>query len=161
MASSQQQKTVLLHADDLLHLYDELSKMSDEQPFTGTLEVSSETNPFNLKRVLTHRMSFKDGKLHGVQEGFYENGDIKVSVHYKDDKQHGVQEEFYVIGNLQTIQRYKDGQLHGIREEFFENGKLKKRDRYKNDQLHGVCELFDHNGELYLRTQYKKGKIQN
>ena len=135
--ASKHQKTVVLSPNDFVHLYYELSKMFDEQPFTGTLEVSPDISPFNLKRVLTHRMNFKDGKLHGVSEEFFENGKLKLREHYKN------------------VHR------HGIREEFFENGKLKKRDRYKNDELHGVCELFDHNGELYLRTQYKKDKIQN
>ena len=109
--ASKHQKTVVLSPNDFVHLYYELSKMFDEQPFTGTLEVSPDISPFNLKRVLTHRMNFKDGERHGVCEEFYENGKLHWREHHKNGRRHGVREEFFENGNIRLKEYYENGRL--------------------------------------------------
>ena len=82
-----------------------------KKPFTGTIEICSDINPFNLKPVLNHRMNFKDGEYHGVTEEFHENGQLKERYHYKNDQRHGVCEEFYESGNLRLGECYENGRL--------------------------------------------------
>ena len=119
MASSQHQKPVLLHTNDFSEYSEgicfkewwelKFCLPGKKKPFTGTLEVSSDKNPFNLKPVLSYRMNFKDGRRHGVSEEFYDNGKLEVREHYKDDDLHGVHERFYKNGNLKSRQHYRNG----------------------------------------------------
>ena len=118
--ASKHQNTVLLHTNDFENCWEgNFCLPGEKKPFTGTLEVSPDKNPFNLKSVLSHRMNFKDGERHGVYEEFHQNGNLGLRMSFKDGIHYGVCEEFYKNGKLQIRDRYKNDQRHGIREEFY------------------------------------------
>ncbi len=139
--TSKHNKTVLLHineygeaANDLAvttRKWEKFCLPGEKKPFTGTVEVSSDTNPFHLNRRLTQRLNYKGGKRHGVCEEFYENGKFMLREHYRDGERHGVCEEFYWNGILRSRYHYKDGERHGVGEEFYENGRLSLRQHYR------------------------------
>ncbi len=82
--TSTHNKTVLLHTNDFRECWKgKFFLPGAKKPFTGTVEVSSDTNPFHLKPVLTDRINFKDGDLHGVSERFYKNGKVGERKHYR------------------------------------------------------------------------------
>ena len=137
--TSKHNKTVLLHTNDFRECWKgKFFLPGAKKPFTGTVEVSSDTNPFHLNRRLTQRLNYKGGKNHGVCESFYESGKVSERRHYKNNDQ-----------------------LYGVREWFYKNGQLKKRQHYKNGKCHGVSEEFYKNGRLSLRQHYRYGLPQS
>ena len=99
--TSKHNKTVLLHTNDFKECWNgKFFLPGAKKPFTGTVEISSDTNPFHLNRRLTQRLNFKNGGLNGVREWFYKNGILRSRFHYRDDEHHGVCEHFYKNGKL-------------------------------------------------------------
>ena len=73
-------------------------------------------------------------KLTGVQEAYYDNGQLKERTSYKAGKRDGLAETCYPTGRQQTRWSYKD------------------------DKLDGLCELWDGGGNLLTQTHYKDNK---
>jgi antitoxin component YwqK of YwqJK toxin-antitoxin module len=61
-----------------------------------------------------------------------------VLKHYKNGKMHGLHERYYYDGQLEEQKNYTNGKLHGLHEEWDINGQLRKKENYKNGKLHGL-----------------------
>ena len=103
---------MLLHTNDFENCWEgNFCLPGEKKPFTGTLEVSSDKNPFNLKPVLSYRMNFKDGIHHGVYEEFFKSGKLTYRERFKNNQRHGVREEFFENGNIRLKEYYENGRL--------------------------------------------------
>ena len=58
---------------------------------------------------LQSRETYKDGKLDGLREVWYANGQLKSRETYKDDKLDGLCEFWYSDGKYMRRVTYKDG----------------------------------------------------
>jgi antitoxin component YwqK of YwqJK toxin-antitoxin module len=47
----------------------------------------------------------------GIEEYFYENGNIRIRTPYKDGKEDGIVEEFDEQGNITETRHWKDGEI--------------------------------------------------
>lgn len=98
-------------------------------------------------------------KLTGVQEAYYDNGQISRRKFYKDGKREDVSEYWHENGQLASRSTYKAGKLDGLYEEWYDNGQLGYRSAYKAGRLDGLYEEWHKNGRLRARRTYKAGKI--
>lgn len=98
-------------------------------------------------------------KLTGVQEAYYDNGQISRRKFYKDGKREDVSEYWHENGQLASRSTYKAGKLDGLYEEWYDNGQLGYRSTYKAGRLDGLYEEWHKNGRLRARRTYKAGKI--
>lgn len=98
-------------------------------------------------------------KLTGVQEAYYDNGQISRRKFYKDGKREDVSEYWHENGQLASRSTYKAGKLDGLYEEWYDNGQLGYRSTYKAGRLDGLYEEWHKNGRLRARRPYKAGKI--
>ena len=95
-------------------------EVNSTKPFTGQsvkywreIELSKDNELVGVENI-RERISFKNGKPHGLSEFFHENGQFKKGINYKD------------------------GVFDGLYEEYYENGQIKTRGNYKNDKMDGV-----------------------
>ena len=84
----------------------------------------------NPKRQAEYRDNYKDGKLDGLQEYWYANGQARYRHNYKDGKWDGLWERWYAGGQREYRQNYKDGKRDGLWEAWYENGQLEYRKVY-------------------------------
>ena len=62
-----------------------------------------------MKKKFNVKGNYKDGRLDGLVEWYYENGQLKRKENYKDGKQDGLQEYFNDNGSLKKTKTWKDG----------------------------------------------------
>ncbi len=89
--------------------------------------------------------NYKDGKLEGFSEEYYENRKLDDKGNYKNGLREGLWEFFYESGSLMSIENYKDGKFEGLREEYYENGQLSFRGTYTNGDP-GSFQYYDKEG---------------
>ena len=76
----------------------------DAKPFTGIVVSHSEDGT-----KLLRRWEVKDGKLHGLIEEWWENGNKMTETNFVDGKRHGENRYWYMDGQPQKLQIYEHG----------------------------------------------------
>ena len=113
---------------------------------------------YDLKGQIYKKLRWKDEKLDGLFEEYYENGKVSNSIRFKEGKKEGLAETYFSNGNLGSKCFYKEGEVDGIYESFCDNGNISSIMNYKNGVLDGVSEHYYENGILMFKTNYKNGK---
>ncbi len=62
--------------------------------------------------------TYQDGKFEGVQETYYENGNIKTQKMFSNNVQNGPAIEYYEDGRVKSEANYKNGELKGRVKEY-------------------------------------------
>ena len=62
--------------------------------------------------------TYQDGKFEGVQETYYENGNIKTQKMFSNNVQNGPAIEYYEDGSIKSEANYKNGELKGRVKEY-------------------------------------------
>ena len=118
--------------------------------------------PFHPNGKLKSRTNFQSvadgGKEHGIEEKYYENGQLNYKRSYKDGKLHGLDERYYKNGQLNMKSTYKDGKQDGLYEEYHENGQLSFRSNWSDGESYGLAEAYYENGQLSGKRHHKGGK---
>jgi antitoxin component YwqK of YwqJK toxin-antitoxin module len=57
------------------------------------------------------RTPYKGGKEDGIEEWFYDNGNIECRIPYKGGERDGIEEWFHPNGNIIKTYVWKDGEL--------------------------------------------------
>ena len=112
----------------------------------------------NLQRQFKHWRTCKDGKLDGIWEAWYENGQLEYQRNYKNGKQDGLYEEWYEDGQLRYRHNYKDGKQDGVREAWYENGQPEYQHNYKDDQQDGLQKGWYADGRPRYIIEFKMGR---
>lgn len=101
-----------------------------------------------------------EGKRHGVDRVWYEDGTLAHEGNGKDGKLHGVQRLWRRDGTLLSEINYKDGKFHGVhRAWWYEDGTLKSEYNYKDGGFHGVQRRWSEDGTLMSECIYENGKV--
>ena len=131
----------------------EYIKITDE---TGYYNGEPLTGVFfrNYKSGVRAEFNFKDGKLDGLFELFYENGQLKEEKNYKEGKYNGLQEKYDENGKLEYKAYYKNDKIDGIEMQYVGEGILLKKSNYKDGKKDGLTEFYE-NGEISQRINYK------
>ena len=63
------------------------------------------------------RIPYKEGRIDGLEEWFWEDGSIRCKTTWKEGKPDGFEEWFYENGNIFWRTPYKEGKKDGIEED--------------------------------------------
>ena len=116
-------KEVEVPSEQLVYRNETYYLVNSQEPFTG-IAISDES-----------KERFKEGKPHGLQEYYYENGQLEYKANYKDGEWDGPQESYYENGQLESKETYKDGELLGFCEYYSENGQLEYKGNCKDGEM--------------------------
>ncbi|MDY4245930.1 MAG: hypothetical protein SOX65_05560 [Porphyromonas sp.] len=114
----------------------------------------------NLEKFIDPKLSGDDiFNLHltGVQESYYDNGQLCSRIHFKRGKKDGLYESWYLNGQQCERANYKRGKLDGVHLGWHSNGKVHELCNYKNGLLHGEYFKYDESGKLQVHTHCYKG----
>ncbi|WP_293965187.1 hypothetical protein [uncultured Porphyromonas sp.] len=114
----------------------------------------------NLEKFIDPKLSGDDiFNLHltGVQESYYDNGQLCSRIHFKRGKKDGLYESWYLNGQQCERANYKRGKLDGVHLGWHSNGKVHELCNYKNGLLHGEYFKYDESGKLQVHTHCCKG----
>ena len=89
------------------------------------------------------------GKVDGLHEAWYENGQLLSEFNYKDGKEDGLCRGWYENGQLQIEQNYKDGKKDGLSRGWYENGQLLSESNFKDGKLINE-KCYDENGNKII-----------
>ena len=130
-------------------------EVNSEEPFSGTIISNSVYSDLNFK------MSYKNGVLNGVSEGYYSNGQIKYKENYLNGKPDGVQEAYYESGQIKSKSTIRNGELDGIAEKYYENGQKEYKHLFKNGKRanEGVHTTYYFNGQIKSKFNYLNGEL--
>ncbi len=109
---------------------------------------------------LTEKGNLKNGKLDGVFEIYYDNGQLYTRGNYTDGIPVGLWEYFHDSGLLQRKTHYNEqgAEDYYFEENYHENGKLADTGYYKNAesdvQFDGLHKTFYENGQVSMRRWY-------
>lgn len=146
-----------------------------------TQEVIGEEHIRNGNRIKL--LKYKNGKQHGIQKEWYENGKLKAEETYFEGKMHGAfrywSEDGDLVGNslmdkgngtiikyfkngrIREEVQFKDNSYHGNRFRFYDNGQARSLNRISDFRYQGLSISFHENGEVYCIGQYNaNGKLQ-
>lgn len=109
----------------------------------------------NLSSVLR----YKDGKLDGLCEWYFANGNPMMRAEYAQNKLNGKQERFFENGVLQNIAWYRGDRLDSVMLHYNLGGKLILEEYYTNDTLNGPYHRYFDDGTLFIEGAYNKGMM--
>jgi antitoxin component YwqK of YwqJK toxin-antitoxin module len=121
-------------------------------PYTGWAKLMSK------KGQVENLEHYKDGKQHGLEIMWYENGQKYSEINYRDGKKHGLQNLWYENGQKESELTRKDGEFHGPVTKWWENGNMCYSKNYLDGEYHGLSTEWHENGQKKNETNYKDGE---
>lgn len=98
-------------------------------------------------------------KPEGLWKYYHLNSDkIMTLENYKNGKLEGEKNVYYNNGQLAEKSFYKNGLLEGVYTKYAENGKLIEESTYKKGELNGKASFYDGEGNLLVKGEYKRNK---
>jgi antitoxin component YwqK of YwqJK toxin-antitoxin module len=112
-------------------LYDELTQKGEISYFEGKPFTGVSFNVYDDGQR-KEELTYKDGWLDGLAQGWYENGQMEHEYNYRDGKQDGLQKSWYENGQLSYEGTYKLWEKNGVWKSWSENGQLRYKETYKD-----------------------------
>ena len=140
----------LERGDDGLHL-----KTTNEL-FTGYLVEfysGGETNQLKSKSVV------RSGKLNGLSEGWFRDGQLQVREEFLDGKSHGVRVKWHPNGEKHAEDTIEHGELHGPCRKWHDNGQLAEEMIMVNGQPDGQARSWHPDGSQKAEVLMKMGEV--
>lgn len=110
------------------------------------------------KLLLCHHYS-TNGKKHGTQTTYHQNGDVKKIGVWRNGIKTGTFIEFYIrrtgeqkVSLIETFDAR--GRLDGVRTKYYLNGKHSSKLSYKNGQLHGKHATYRESGRVHITCNW-------
>ena len=110
--------------------------------------------------------NFKDGKLHGTQKSFFhffakskENTEVTITYNY--GILDGLNEQYYENGNLKFVGHYKANKKNGPWKVYHSNGMLWSIGHYKNGKKIHLWKTFHENGVINTLKSYSNSGIKS
>ena len=115
-------------------------------PFTGEINEG------------TDRGNVEDGKLTGVWEFYFPDGQLEVKVHMKNGLRDGLAERYWQNGQLDFVGKYKNDKKDGAWKYYNSDGRLWSMGEYQNEKKEGVWSNYFPNGQLNNIGEYRNNK---
>ena len=111
--------------------------------------------------VMKSRTEVMDGRLQGVSEGYYTNGQMQVREYFTNGVSHGLRTKWRIDGSKLSEGTIVAGEFDGVFRKWHENGKLHQRVEMSNGVPHGVSHGWFPSGFLQSRVVMENGKISD
>ena len=108
------------------------------------------------KRIVAN---YKDDKLDGFLEYYYDCGQLKEQVPFKEGKKEGDGKVYFQTGELKIAYTFKDEQLDGDYYYYFKNGQVSSHLKYMIGVKEGPFASFYENGSKNEIGQYKADSL--
>lgn len=120
-----------------------------DQAFTGFV---MERFPDGAIRA---RSEVREGRLHGLSEGWFADGTLEIREQYEHGVAHGKRERFDSEGRRISEAEIKRGELHGTFREFHPNGKVARIITMDQGKPTGTHQAFYPNGRLRAEVTFE------
>lgn len=120
-----------------------------EEVFTGQL--------LRISGNLTKEIQYLDGRKHGSEKHYYQNGKLHKHLFYQKGLADKNQYTYYESGHKQRLALFKRGQHHGETTEWYESGEIKSYTLYREGKVQ-AHKKWQTNGSLSVNYIYKNGK---
>ena len=133
-----------MHGGD--YAWDKNGRMTSKQEYKeGMLDGKSVI--YTDRGFIQEEAEYKAGKRHGITTwylyGEKMQGPKYVMYTYQDGKFEGVQETYYENGNIKTQKMFSNNVQNGPAIEYYEDGRVKSEANYKNGKLRGRVKEYD------------------
>jgi antitoxin component YwqK of YwqJK toxin-antitoxin module len=130
-----------------------------------------EAKLYDLNENLVQTQNWKEGKLDGLVQTFYENGILKSEIMFKSGKKNGLAKEYDQYGNLLEVENYHNDVLNGSKVSLNKKGDTLRSGYLQNGLLNGPYKEFYPSGLVktvryfvndtahYRKDYNKKGEI--
>jgi antitoxin component YwqK of YwqJK toxin-antitoxin module len=108
---------------------------------------------------LRARSRVVEGMLHGISEGFYENGQREVQEEFRNGETHGKRLKWYESGAQLSEATAIEGELHGVFRRWHENGQLAEEIPMEKGQPSGLSRAFHLDGSLKALALMTNGAV--
>ena len=106
------------------------------------------------KYYLDTLIPWKNGKVHGVKQGFYPDGKVLSEASYVQGRLDGVSKNYEPDGFVTRSSSYRDGKRDGPLTEYWNTTrKLKKTINYKMGKVDGQVRQYYDSGKLKMEAQ--------
>lgn len=142
--------------DELDKVEDGLRLKSSGELFSGFLVdyySGSKTNQMKSRSLI------RNGKLNGLSEGWYTDGQQQVAEMFVEGKSHGVRLKWHPNGCKQAEDSIEHGELNGVCRKWHDNGQLAEEMTMVNGQADGQARSWHSDGSQKAEVTLEKGKI--
>jgi hypothetical protein len=119
--------------------------------FSGVVE--TELQGVNVIR----KTPYRNGLMNGMEEEFYENGQIAARREYSEDKKVGIHETWYSDGKRRAHYEYSNNQYDGEVWEWYNSGALAIYARFEKGRSLGK-KFWREDGKIYMNYVFPKGR---
>lgn len=165
-AEAPKEKLPLATLDELQKEEDGLQVKSTGELFKGYLvEYYPATKTNQLEQVedgasqLKSRSLIRDGKLNGLSEGWYSDGQQQVSEIFVDGKSHGVRVKWHRNGQKAAEDTIVNGELNGPCRKWHDNGQLAEEMAMVDGQADGQARSWHPDGSQKAEVTLEMGKV--
>lgn len=141
--------------------------LSEVDRTDGIFRIVGQAEPFNgwvienyAEGQLKSRARVENGVLHGLSEGWFENGMRQVQEPFANGVSHGCRVKWYASGALKSEEEIVEGRLEGSFLEWHENGQLAKQIPLIEGVAHGVSRAWFPSGYLKARVTLERGDVR-
>ena len=156
-----------------LATFEELQKEDDGLHFKSTgelfkgylVEYYSDSKTNQLEQVvgegsqLKSRSVIRGGKLNGLSEGWYLDGQQQVAEVFVDGKSHGVRVKWHRNGWKAAEDSIEHGELNGVCRKWHDNGQLAEEMAMVDGQADGQARSWHPDGSQKAEVLLEKGKV--
>ena len=146
LASCNNKKVIITEEDldsDMLCLKGEI------EPYTGTCYILSRDS-----QTISHKFTFKEGRLHGKAVNYYDNGNIKSQGYYNNNNMVDKWEFRNEQGNKIYIVNFRNDSMNGEFISYYLNGNVKEKGTYLDNSKKGDWIYYDQRGQMVKKVTY-------
>ncbi len=108
-------------------------------------------SPETQKNTSLHKV---DGKLHGENKWFYEDGTLQLQANYNMGVLDGVFIRYHENGKKELEEHFENGLREGSSNTYYPNGNIKTEAIFKQDTLQGIYYIY-HRYTKSLLSEWK------
>lgn len=102
---------------------------------------------------VSQKTPYVNGKQHGPETSWYENGTKKSITMWRDGWLYGVEVGWHESGSI----NWRDGKKNGVNAAWYENGTKMWEETCGNEKRHGMSTCWNENGAKAMETHYQYG----
>jgi antitoxin component YwqK of YwqJK toxin-antitoxin module len=152
--------TYFKEEEPLKNINKQFSELNYEKYNTHIQPHGTEIVYFPGTRIIRAKKTYKNGKLNGLYEEWYFDGNLFIRCEYKDGKFNGLYQSWHPNGQLYRNYNYKNGELNDIQMEYYPNGKLELEANYRNGEADGLYREWYDDGQQFMKCWYNNGKLE-
>jgi antitoxin component YwqK of YwqJK toxin-antitoxin module len=123
------------------------------QPYSGELVAKY------VSGAKKARIDLRQGKVDGLSQGWYENGQLEVEEHFVAGVSEGLRTRWHANGQKRSEEQIERGVVVGHYVEWHENGRKAVEMTLRNGKPEGLAEAWHPDGILKSQAHFALGKM--